>query len=102
MLLCELVDDTADLSADTVSSYFSLNAVNDLVYLIVREVDADNAFNSLDRVLLEFAAKSLSFLTLFTSSSIFALISIPEYLLSLKVYIYIIALDSGKCKFFAL
>lgn len=58
-LLSDLVDKVTDLSADTVSSYLCLYTVNYLIDLIVGEVNSDNTFNSLDRVIFEFFSEVL-------------------------------------------
>ena len=60
----DLVSQTAEFIGESVELYLALNARCDLLYLIVRKVNADNAFYSFYRIILEFLSEILVILDL--------------------------------------
>ena len=59
-----LAEKTAQLIADIVQTDLSLDAAYDALYLIIRQVNADKAFQCSNRIFLEFLHKVLVVLDL--------------------------------------
>lgn len=63
--VADLISDTAELITEVIKVYLCLNAVDDILDLVIGKINAENALNCLDRVSLELCSEILIALHLF-------------------------------------